>query len=216
VAKTSGEVGVKVQTKAELSLQTRMPVRKSFPLPTTMNAVIWTEYGPASALKMGNIEVPQPSADQILVRVFASSVASGDVKMRAFDVPAIFWLPMRLMLGLFRPRRQVPGMEFCGEVVSVGSNAPNFRTGDQVFGMVGQGGAHAEYLVVGASEAACIRPSKLDAVEAAVVPFGALSALCALRDFAQVQAGERIAIYGGTAGQAFWGPCYGNLQQPKH
>lgn len=162
-----------------------------------MQAVTCRHYGPPRVLKIEEIAPPIPRADELLVRVRASSVTSGDVRMRAFSGAGIFWLPMRLLFGVLRPRNLVPGMEFAGTVAAVGSSTTGFRVGDAVFGMK-IGGANAELLAVRAAAAIAAKPDGLGFEEAAVVPFGALSALTFLRDFVQIKPGQKILIHGAS------------------
>jgi len=117
--------------------------------------------------------------------------------MRSFKGAGIFWLPIRLIFGVLRPRNPIPGMEFSGEVVEIGKDVTAFRVGDSVFGMK-IGGANAEYVAVRESAAIAIRPETLTFAKAAVTPFGALSALDFLRDFAKLKRGERILIHGAS------------------
>lgn len=162
-----------------------------------MLAVTCRRYGPPEVLKIEEVARPTLKANEVLVRVRASSVTSGDVRMRAFTGAGIFWLPMRLLFGVLRPRNPITGMEFAGTVAAVGQGATAFRVGDAVFGMK-IGGANAEYLAVREASAIAATPEGLTFEEAAVVPFGALSALEFLRDFAKLKPGQKILIHGAS------------------
>lgn len=162
-----------------------------------MRAVTCRRYGSPDVLKVEEVERPTPAANEVLVAVHSSSVTSGDARMRSFKGAGIFWLPMRLIFGVLRPRDPIWGMEFSGEVVEIGKDVTAFRVGDSVFGMK-IGGANAEYVAVRESAAIAIRPGALNFAEAAVTPFGALSALDFLRDFAKLTRGERILIHGAS------------------
>lgn len=162
-----------------------------------MLAVTCRHYGPPEVLKVEEIGRPAPQSDEVLVRVHASSVTSGDVRMRAFSGAGIFWLPMRLLFGVLRPRNPVTGMEFAGSVAAVGQSATRFRVGDAVFGMK-IGGANAEFLAVREAGAIAAKPDGLTFEEAAVAPFGALSALAFLRDFVRIKPGQKILIHGAS------------------
>ncbi|MGE0741930.1 MAG: NAD(P)-dependent alcohol dehydrogenase [Hyphomonadaceae bacterium] len=148
-------------------------------------------------MKLEDVTPPTIRADEVLVRVRSSSVTSGDVRMRAFSGAGIFWLPMRLLFGVLRPRNPITGMEFAGSVEAVGQSATGFRIGEAVFGMK-IGGANAEFVAVRASSAIAAKPDGLSFEEAAVTPFGALSALDFLRDFVQIKPGQRILIHGAS------------------
>ncbi|MBA3067446.1 MAG: NAD(P)-dependent alcohol dehydrogenase [Hyphomonas sp.] len=162
-----------------------------------MLAVTCRRYGPPEVLKIEEVARPTPKDDEVLVRVRASSVTSGDVRMRAFTGAGIFWLPMRLLFGVLRPWNPITGMEFVGTIADVGKGATAFRVGDVVFGMK-IGGANAEFLAVREAGAIAPKPDRLNFEEAAVVPFGALSALEFLRDFVQIKPGQKILIHGAS------------------
>jgi NADPH:quinone reductase-like Zn-dependent oxidoreductase len=162
-----------------------------------MLAAMCRQYGAPEILKVEETARPTLNDDEILVRVHASSVTSGDVRMRAFSGAGIFWLPMRLLFGVLRPRNPVTGMEFAGIVVAIGEKTNGFRVGDAVFGMK-LGGANAEFVPVREVGAVVAKPNGLSFEEAAVVPFGALSALAFLRDFVRIKPGQRILIHGAS------------------
>jgi NADPH:quinone reductase-like Zn-dependent oxidoreductase len=162
-----------------------------------MLAASCRRYGAPDVLKIEEVARPTLKADEVLVRVRASSVTSGDVRMRAFTGAGIFWLPMRLLFGVLRPRNPITGMEFAGTIAAVGKGATGFRVGDAVFGMK-IGGANAELLAVREAGAIAAKPDGLTLEEAAVVPFGALSALAFLRDFVQIKPGQKILIHGAS------------------
>jgi NADPH:quinone reductase-like Zn-dependent oxidoreductase len=162
-----------------------------------MLAVTCRRYGPPEVLTIEDVARPAPKDDEVLVRVIASSVTSGDVRMRAFTGAGIFWLPMRLLFGVLRPRNPITGMEFAGIIAAVGQGATAFRVGDTVFGMK-IGGANAEFVAVREAGAIVAKPEGLTFEEATVVPFGALSALAFLRDFVRIEAGQKILIHGAS------------------
>ena len=85
-----------------------------------MKAVFWTRYGPPDVLRLGETPKPEPGDDEVLVRIIATSVFAGDCELRKFDVPVSFWLPLRIMFGLVRPRIRIMGQEFAGVVETVG------------------------------------------------------------------------------------------------
>lgn len=162
-----------------------------------MKAVTCRSYGPPDVLKVEEIERPSPKHNEVLVKVEATSVTSGDVRMRAFTGAGTFWLPMRLLFGILRPRNPVPGMEFAGRIAAVGKDVSSFRVGDAVFGMR-IGGANAEFVVVPEAGAIATKPDSLSFEDAAATPFGALSALAFLRDIARVRPGQKLLIYGAS------------------
>lgn len=162
-----------------------------------MRAVTCRQYGPPDVLKIEDVDRPVPKDNEVLVAVHSTSVTSGDTRMRAFKGAGIFWLPMRLIFGVLRPRNPTTGMEFSGRVADVGKDVTDFRVGDPVFGMK-IGGANAEYVAVRETAAIALKPAALGFEEAAVTPFGALSALDFVRDFAKLKRGEKILIHGAS------------------
>ena len=162
-----------------------------------MKAVTCRRYGAPGVLRLENLPRPTPRKNEVLVRVSATTVTSGDVRMRSFRVPGVFWLPMRLMIGVFRPRNPVSGMEFAGRIEAVGRGVKDFRVGDQVFGMK-LGGANAEFVTVPERGLIASKPSQLTDAEAAAMPFGALSALAVLKNAARISRGQKVLIYGAS------------------
>ena len=147
-----------------------------------MKAVIWSRYGPPELLRIEEVDRPEPKPDEILVRVKAANVFAGDCELRRFALNALFWLPLRLMIGITRPRPRfrILGQELAGEVVAVGARISNFKPGDSVFSPLGMGGAHAEYVSF-KPVCAVTKPDNVSFEEAAVVSVGGLNALHFLR-----------------------------------
>jgi NADPH:quinone reductase-like Zn-dependent oxidoreductase len=149
---------------------------------------------------------PLVTDDGVLIRVRATAVTTADWRMRASAFPRLFWLPGRLWLGLFRPRNPVLGMDFSGVVEATGKNVTRFRPGDEVFGSTSANrrGAHAEYVLVGESDAVVKKPECLTHEEAAAIPFGANCALQFLRDFAGLKSGQRVLVVGASGTVGSW------------
>ncbi len=160
-----------------------------------MQAVLWRRYGPPQCLTLGEAPLPKPGPGEIRIRIHATTVTSGDARLRGCRAAGLFWLPIRLAFGLFRPRHPVPGMEFAGEVEALGAGVAKFALGQRVFGLAPRG-AHAEYLVMPARGCVAAQPRGLSHAEAAALPFGGLTALLFLRDVARVAPGERILVHG--------------------
>lgn len=164
-----------------------------------MRAAARTRYGPPDVVHTTEAPNRVPKAGEILVRVRAAAVSSGDAKMRGFTgIPAVFWLPGRIMAGLTRPRQPILGSAFAGEIAALGKGAVRFKPGERVFGFTGLAfGAHAEHLTMPEDGAVTGMPGGLPFTEAAAIPFGGLTALCFLRE-ARLRAGERILILGAS------------------
>jgi NADPH:quinone reductase-like Zn-dependent oxidoreductase len=161
-----------------------------------MRAVIHDRYGPPEVLRVAEVERPVPKDDEVLVRVYASTVTRGD----AMGVRSVEYLFARLFTGIRRPRRTIFGSEFAGRVEGVGATVTEFRLGEEVFGV--QAGANAEYVTVRESGVIAQKPTRLT-FEAAAVPDGSLLALTCLRPASPLR-GKSVLVYGaaGSIGTA--------------
>ncbi|MFT6857277.1 MAG: NADPH:quinone reductase-like Zn-dependent oxidoreductase, partial [Cyclobacteriaceae bacterium] len=99
-----------------------------------MKAVVYTKYGSPYVLNPTEIEKPVPKDNEMLIKIHAATVTSGDARLRASDFPPLFWLPARLIFGLFAPKKQILGHEWSGVVEDKGKNITKFNLGDEVFG----------------------------------------------------------------------------------
>ena len=158
-----------------------------------MKAAVYRRYGPPDVVHVEDVPKPSSRDNEVLVRVHATTVAAADWRMRKADP---FFV--RLMTGLWRPKKPILGMEFSGTVESVGSSVTRFRAGDQVFGSTGfKFGAQAEYVCVPEDGMLATKPINMTLEEAAAVLFGGISALHFLRK-AKIQAGQKVLIYGAS------------------
>jgi NADPH:quinone reductase-like Zn-dependent oxidoreductase len=161
-----------------------------------MTAVVQDGYGsaPEDVLRIADVATPAIASDQILVRVRAASVDRG-----TWHVMAGLPYPIRLAgFGLRRPKALNPGRSVAGIVDAVGADVTRFAPGDEVFGVC-EGGSFAEYAPAHADKVAA-KPSNLSFEQAAAVPISGLTALQAVRDKAQVTAGQKVLIIGASGG----------------
>ncbi len=173
-----------------------------------MKAIVYAEYGPPEVLQLQEVTQPTPKEHEVLVRVRATTVNYGDITARnfkaitprKFNMPLLLWLPARMNFGFSRPRREVLGSEFAGEITAVGKRVTQFKAGDQVFGYLGQNmGAYADYLCVPEDGTLARKPTNMTYAEAATVPYGGIMALSLLRR-ANVQPGQKILVNGASGG----------------
>lgn len=162
-----------------------------------MKAILYTKYGPPEALHVGKAQKPMPGDDQVLVRVHAAEATKADCEMRSFNYAVKwFWLPLRIVLGIRKPRNQVLGGYFAGEIESIGKNVSNFKQGDQVFGSTGfRMGAYGEYLCLPSNYTLLSKPHNLTFEESAAVPMGGLNALHFMRK-AHIRNKDQVLING--------------------
>ena len=172
------------------------------PVEKPMKAIVYTEYGSPDVLHLKEVEKPTPKDNEVLIKVHAASVTTGDVNIRGFTfVPPGFGPLPRLMFGLRKPKRTILGTELAGTVEAAGKDVTSFKKGDQVFGIDSNSlGAYAEYVCRPEKGALVIKPANITDEQAAAIPFGAGTALYFLRDVAKIQRGHKILINGASGG----------------
>lgn len=158
-----------------------------------MNAVECAEYGPPEVLKITQRPKPVPSNSEILIRIHATAVSSGDVRIRRADPFAV-----RLMFGLVRPKNPILGFVLAGKVEAVGRDVTLFDVGDEVFGITGMGfGAYAEFICLPETAVVTKKPEGMTFQEAAAIPFGGGTSLFFLKQ-ANIRSGQKVLIFGAS------------------
>jgi len=162
-----------------------------------MKAVVWTKYGPPGVLQLQTLDKPIPKDNEVLIKIHATTVETGDCELRRYQMHNRLVLPMRLYFGLIRPTRiKILGQQLAGEIESVGKEVTLFKTGDLVFSPTTMSfGAYAEYICLPSTHAMAIKPTNMSFEQAAAVPVGGLNALHFLKK-ANIQHGEKVLIYG--------------------
>lgn len=170
-----------------------------------MKAIVYEIYGPPDVLHITEVNKPIPKINEILVKVYASTVNAAALLVRNGKHPdsKFYTFALRLMFGLRKPKRPILGFEFAGEVEAIGQDVTRFQIGDQVFGTTTglKNGAYAEYVCVPEDWKAGvvgIKPKNVTYKEAAAVPVGGLTSLYYLRDKAKLKKGQKILIYGAS------------------
>jgi NADPH:quinone reductase-like Zn-dependent oxidoreductase len=166
-----------------------------------MRAAVYEKYGPPEVVQIKEIEKPEPRDNEALVKIMATTVSAGDVRMRALDVPGNVFVKLiaRLFLGIRGPKRKVLGMQVAGTVEATGTDVTKFKVGDEIFASTyasGFGG-HAEYKCFPEDTIISPKPNNVSFEEAATFPIPALGALNVLKR-ANIRAGQKVLIYGAS------------------
>ena len=172
-----------------------------------MKAILHTRYGSPDLLQFKEVDKPAPKDNEVLIKIHATTVSSGDCNVRNFTFVTKSMLPIaKLMFGIGKPwKERVLGTELAGEVERAGKDVKRFKTGDQVLASTGMaGGGHAQYACLPEKGALAIKPDSLSWEEAVAIPFGASTALYYLRDLGKIHAGHELLIIGasGSIGSA--------------
>jgi len=164
-----------------------------------MKAAVYVQYGQPEVLQVKEVEKPIPGNNEILVRVMATAVNSGDVRLRKADPFAV-----RFIFGLLKPKINILGSVFSGEVESVGKDVTHFKIGDAVFGHTDMRfGAYAEYKSMPENGSLALKPADITHAQAAAIPFGGVTAWHFIKK-ANIKPGQKVLIIGasGAVGSA--------------
>jgi len=164
-----------------------------------MKAAVYTQYGPPEVLQVKQVEKPTPGKNEVLVRIKATAVNSGDWRLRKADPFAV-----RFIFGLFKPKKNILGSVFSGEIERIGEDVKHFKVGDFVFGHTDMSfGAYAEYKCLSEDASIALKPSNMTHLEAAVIPFGGVTAWHFIKK-AAIKPGQKVLVVGasGAVGSA--------------
>ena len=165
-----------------------------------MKAIVYERYGPPEVLQLKEVEKPTPKDNEVLIKTHATTVTSGDWRVRSLNVPVGFGLIMRLVFGISKPRQPILGTELAGVVESVGKDVSQFKAGDQVFAFSDAAmGCYAEYKCMPEDGVMALKPANLTYGEAAALSFGGTTALDFFRR-GKLQSGEKVLVNGASGG----------------
>jgi len=168
-----------------------------------MKAIICTRYGPPEVLKIKEVDKPVPKDDEVLIKIHATAVTASDIFIRGSKIPLRYMIPMRLMLGITKPRKSIIGLVLAGEIESAGKDIKRFKPGDKVYGLTGFGfGCYAEYKCMKETDSTygclSLKPENLTYEEATVAAYGGLLAFQYM-ERGNIKPGQNVLIYGASS-----------------
>jgi len=166
-----------------------------------MKAIVCTKYGLPDVLQLKEVDKPTPKDNEVLVRIHATAVNDYDWSL-VRGKPYLY----RLMFGVLKPKKQIPGMELAGKVLAIGASATSFKIGDAVYGDISEYGfgSFAEYICIN-EKALALKPEKMTFEEAASIPHASMLAVQGLIDVGKIKQDHRVLINGAGGGVGTFG-----------
>jgi len=169
-----------------------------------MKAIVCTKYGSPDVLQLESVAKPSPRANEVLIKIHATSVTASDCIIRGFKLPrwSLIGIMMRLVIGITKPRNPILGMILSGDIETVGNDVKRFKVGDAVYGSTISAnrirfGAYAEYICLAEDSFIAAKPANVTYEEAAALPYGVNMALHYLKK-GNIQRGQQVLIYGAS------------------
>lgn len=165
-----------------------------------MKAIVWTKYGSPDGLILKEVDTPKPKDNEVLIKIHATSVFTGDIEMRTLMFPFYFYIPIRLVMGIIKPRgNKILGQEFSGEVIKTGRDVTKFSVGDEIYAATAFDlGGYAEYKTMpedGGEGALNFKPNNMSFEEAATMPVGGIHAVRMI-EMADIEPGQKVLVNG--------------------
>ena len=166
-----------------------------------MKAATYHRYGPPSVVTVAQVRKPVPKQNEVLIRIRATTVTTGDWRARSLQLPPGFGFMGRLVFGISGPRQPILGTELAGVIEAIGQAVTQFKVGDEVFAFPGaKYGSHAEYRTMPEDGLIALKPTNLSFDEAAALSFGGTTVLRPLRDRIGIKAGDKVLVVGASGG----------------
>jgi NADPH:quinone reductase-like Zn-dependent oxidoreductase len=173
---------------------------------STMKAVVCPRYGAPEVLLIKEVDKPIPRSDEVCIKVHATAVTASDIYIRGSQLPIRTLIPMRIFIGVTKPRKSIIGLVLSGEIVAIGKEINRFQPGDQVYGITGFGlGAYAEFKCMKETDSTfgclSLKPANITHEESTYIAYGGLLALQSIEK-SNIEKGQKVLIYGasGTSG----------------